>query len=250
MLNNIEIGKYYPIDSKMHNLNPFIKFISILLIIIVAFFINNIICSLILLFISILNILMSNVPIIKYIKNILSMKVLLIFIIIINIIFKNQIYNILLIIFQLIIIILNTSLLMFTTKQNDLTIVLEKLLFPLKLFKINNRKIALMLSLALRFIPDILLLSDKMIKSQAGRGIDYYNGSFKEKIMALKAMLIPLIINSVRKSNMIADVMEIRLYDVNSKINFKKKKLVFYDYYYLILNSMIMLMLVVKGVII
>ncbi len=248
MLDNVVIGRYFDIDSRLHELNPIIKFICFILIIIVSFLLNNYIAILVLLFLTILNILMSNVKLSFYLKNILSMKVLIIFILLINLIFGSSIYDIMLVILQLLIIILNTSVLLYTTKQSDLIYGLEKLFYPLKIFKINPKKIALILTLAIRFIPDILELANKMIKSQASRGIDYYNGSLKEKMLALKSMLVPLIINSFRKSNNLATVMEVRLYTVNSDMNFEKKCLKFYDIYYLVLNSLIIMMLVVKDV--
>ena len=248
MLNNICVGKYFDVESRLHSINPIIKFICFILVIVVSFMIHNYISVLVLLFLTILNILMSNVSIINYLKSILNMKVLLIFIVIINLIFRNSLYNIFLIIMQLIIVILNTSILLYTTKQYDLIYGLEKLFYPLKVFRINPKKIALILTLALRFIPDILELADKMIKSQASRGIDYYNGSLKEKMLALKSMLVPLIVNSFRKSNNLATLMEVRLYTVNSNINLKERNIKFYDIYYLILNILIISMLVVKEV--
>lgn len=248
MLNNISIGKYFNVNSRVHNINAFVKIICLILIIFVSFITYNYISIGILFIITLLNLSMSNVPFMYYLKNILSMKILFIFIILINLIFRVSIYNIFLIVLQLIIVILNSSILLYTTKQSDLIYGLEKLFCPLKIFKINNKKMALILILAIRFIPEILILSDKIMKSQASRGSDYYNGSLKEKMLSLKAMLIPLIINSFRGSSMLSSTMEVRFYDVNSSINFKRKKLKFYDYYYLLLHVFMLLMLVVKDV--
>lgn len=248
MLNNITVGKYFNVYSRIHNINPFVKLICLILIIFVSFMTYNYISMTILYIITFLNISMTNVPFTYYLKNILNMKVLIVFIILINLIFRTSIYTIGLIILQLIVVILSSSILLYTTKQSDLIYGLEKLFYPLKAFRINNKKIALILTISIRFIPDILMLSDKIIKSQASRGIDYYNGSFKEKMIALKSMLVPLIVNSFKGSNMLASTMEVRLYDVNSNINFKSRKLKFYDYYYLVLNVSMLLMLVVKDV--
>ena len=248
MLDNISIGKYYDIKSIIHKLNAFIKLICLILILIISFIVVNPICLIFIFIFVLLNMFLSNVPLKYYLKSVLMMKYLLIFIVIINLILGSSMWIIINNLLQLMIVVLSSSIMAYTTKQNDLLYALECLFSPLKIIGIKPKKISFILSMAFRFIPDILVNADKIIKSQSCRGIDYHNGSFKEKLMALKAMILPLIVNSFRRANMVATTMEIRLYDVNNSISYKKGKFKFYDFYYLFLHILLSLLLVVKEV--
>lgn len=104
-----------------------------------------------------------------------------------------------------------------TTRPMDLTYALEWYLFPLKLVKIPVHIIVMIISLALRFIPTLLEESDRIMKAQASRGVDFQNGKFKEKIKAIISLIIPLFISSIQRSSELADTMEVRGYDPDAK---------------------------------
>jgi len=248
MLDNISVGKYYDIKSSIHRLNAFIKLICLILILIVSFIVVNPICLIFIFIFVLLNMFLSNIPFKYYLKSILTMKYLLIFIIIINLILGSSMWIIINNLLQLMIVVLGASIMSYTTKQNDLLYALECLFSPLKFIGIKPKKISFILFMSLRFIPDILVSANKIIKSQSCRGIDYHNGNFREKLMALKAMILPLIVNSFRRANLVATTMEIRLYDVNSSISYKTGKYKFYDFYYLFLHILLCSLLVVKEV--
>lgn len=248
MLNNINISKYYDSYSKIHSLNVVIKLICLILVLIVSFIVNNSICLLFVFIFVLLNIFLSNVPFRYYLGNILIMKYLLLFIIIINLLLGTSLTIIINNLLQLIIIVLSSAIIIYTTKQKDLLYGLESLCMPLKFIGLKPKKISFILSLSLRFISDLLNNANMIIKSQSCRGIDYYHGNLREKIMALKAMFMPLIINSFRKANEVATTMEVRLYDINSFTCYNKFKYRFFDFYYLFLHLLLCSLLVVKEV--
>ena len=92
-----------------------------------------------------------------------------------------------------------------------------------------------------------LFCQRQIIKAQTSRGIDYDNGTFKDKIYALKCMFIPLIIGSFRKASNFATILELRSYDENCLVR-EKKKIKFYDLYYLSLNIAVVVLLLIKEV--
>ena len=146
-------------------------------------------------------------------------------------------------------ILLYTSILTLTTPPTEITYGLEKLFLPLKLIGIPVNKMALSISLALRFIPTIIDQGNKIIKSQASRGIDYYNSNLKGKILAIKSLIIPMFALSIKKADDLADSMEVRLYNVNSKrINFRQNKWHFYDTF-LVLMHLSLFILIMKEVV-
>lgn len=247
MSNNI--AKYYPIKSRIHVMHPLSKIICTLLFITMTFLTYDLKFNVligILLFIIILN---TNIPIKIYIKPIIGIKWLLLFILIINIIFKTNLLITIITILRLIYIILYTSVLILTTTPSEITYGLEKLFLPLKLIGIPVNRMALSISLALRFIPTIIEQGNKILKSQTSRGIDYYNSSIKEKISAVKSLIIPIFVLSVKRADDLALTMEIRLYDIDSKrTNFRQSKWQIYDTFLVLIHLLMFVLIAVKGV--
>lgn len=244
MLNNITFGKYYDTKSRLHDMHIVIKIICLFVILIFTYIYRNYQSLLFILLFNILSMFMSNVPIKYYLKSIWIMKILILFIVIINLIFGGEIIvNVL----QILIVVISSSIFMYTSRYKDIIYGLEIVFYPLKIFKINPKKIAFILSLTFRFIPDIFVLARQILKAQASRGIDYYNGNFKDKVFALKCMLIPLVIGSFRKASHFAITLELKSYNENS-ITREKKKLKFYDLYYLSLNVVVAILLFIKEV--
>ena len=104
-----------------------------------------------------------------------------------------------------------------TTKPLDLTLGLESLMSPLKKIKINVHVFAMMISIALRFIPTLLEETDKIMKAQASRGLDIENGKLRDKIRGLIALIIPLLVSSFHMASDLANAMEVRGYDPSAK---------------------------------
>jgi len=230
MLNNLVLGRYYNTNSKIHDMHPLSKIMCTLLFIIMLFLCNNLKGMLLLIVLALVSIEFSSIPRSIYYKTIKSLKYILIFIVIINLIFKVDIIVTIISIIRLVLIVIYTSILTLTTPPTEITYGLELFLSPLKIIKIPVNKIALSIALALRFIPTIIDQGNKILKSQASRGIDYYNSNLNGKFMAIKAMIIPMFILTLKRADDLADAMAVRLYNVNSKrTNFRINKWSLFD---------------------
>ncbi len=250
MLNNIKITKYYNTKSIIHTMHPLAKLICLILFTVATFLINDIMPLTILLSISIIILMLSNVPWHYYFKQLWLMKILIIFIIIINLIIRVPINNSLYMIFKIILIVIYSSIYIFTTTPKETTYALQTFLSPLKIFKINSNRIAFTISLALRFIPIIFEQGNKILKAQASRGIDFNNSKLKDKFLAIKSMLLPMFILSFKKADEISELMELRLYDANDNHNKSiKYSWDYFSIYMPLLHLFILLALIVKEVI-
>ena len=190
----------------------------------------------------------TKIPANIYIKTVFSIKWLLLFILIVNIIVGSSLQVTIITVLRFIYIVLYTSILTLTTPPTEITYGLEKLFSPLRLIGVPVNKMALSISLALRFIPTIIDQGNKIIKSQASRGIDYYHSNFKGKLLALKSLVIPMFVLSFKKADDLADAMEVRLYNVNSRrTNFRQNKWRFYDTF-IVLMHLGLFILIVKEV--
>ena len=105
-----------------------------------------------------------------------------------------------------------TTTLTATTKPLDLTMGLEDLMSPLKRFHVPAHEIAMMISIALRFIPTLIEETQRIIKAQASRGVDLDEGKLKEKIMAILSLIVPLFVSSFQRAEELANAMEARGY--------------------------------------
>jgi len=111
---------------------------------------------------------------------------------------------------RLIIIVTLSTILTLTTKPTDLNLGLEKILKPLSIVRINAEEIAMIISIALRYIPTLLDEANKIMLAQASRGVDFSEGKFKDKIMQIISLLVPMFIISFKRSDDLANAMEAR----------------------------------------
>lgn len=245
MFTNITFGKYIYKDSLIHKLHPFIKLISLILVLFMTF-ISDFYVNLLLLFLIIILAKLSKINLNNYFKNILSIKYFILFLVIINLIFKVDFLVILNNILKLIIVIINASVYMYTTTLVEINYGFKKLFSPLK--KINIDKISLIITLSLKFIPIIIEQADLILKSLASRGLDF-RGNIKEKLLSLKAMIIPLFVLSLKEADNISDIIEVRNYNLNKIVKNMKRKINTKDIIFLILNIIIVILVILKGVI-
>lgn len=232
-------------------MNPLAKIICILLFIIITFLTSNTQFYIVITFLLVLMILNTQVPLKTYFKTIYSIKWLLLFILIINLIFKTNLEFTIISIARIIFIVLYTSILTLTTPPTEITYGLEKLFIPLKIIGIPVNRMALSISLALRFIPTIIDQGNKILKSQASRGIDYYNSNIKGKLLAVRSLIIPIFILSIKKADDLADSMEVRLYNIDAKRNnFRQNKWGFYDTFLVLIHLLLFILILVKGVLV
>lgn len=209
---NTMIGKYIPVNSMIHNMNAISKIVCLILFL-VMLFINDIILLILLTCLTIIMMILSKVPLKLYLRSVSSLKVLIIFMVIINFIFHGSWYVTITAIVKIVLALIYTMILTYTTSKSEITYGLEKVFSPLRIFKVPVKQLSLSLTLALRFIPTIFEQTEKIMKSQASRGIDFNHSNLRGKIVAISSMMVPMFILTSRKSDVVADVMEVRLYD-------------------------------------
>lgn len=227
-MNNLVFGKYIPIDSIIHRLDPRAKIIS-LFIMIVAIFIPKSWWSYLLLGIVLLIvILLSKLKLGFIFKAFKPMIFMMIFLLIINVltlktgyvlleigsfkIYSEAVFNTLFIVVRLILMIMLTTCLTATTKPLDLTLGIEYLLSPLKIVHFPSHEVAMMISIALRFIPTIIEETIRIMNSQKSRGVDFEEGKLQEKVQAILSLIVPLFSVAFERAYELADAMEARGY--------------------------------------
>ena len=245
---NFHLTRYYNIDSIMHNLNPLNKIICILLFTIMVLITNNILYLLLLVLFMLILIGMSNVSLKEYLKGYKYLLPFILFIFLIDLLFSN-IETSIISILKLILFISYASLILYTTKPNDITYGLSKFLSPLKVLGVDVDSTALTISLAIRFIPTILDEGKRVYKSQISRGLNF-DGSIKEKIDKLVSLIIPIFNMSLKKSEVVADTLDTRLYRSNyERTKYKLYNFSFVDENILLFHIFMLLLLIVLRVI-
>lgn len=227
MLRDITLGQYYQTDSVIHRLDPRVKLVTTICYIISLFIVDNFIGYIIAGLFLALIIKLSKVPPKYMIRGMKSIVFLLIIAAGFNLFltpgeaavsfWKLQITweGIRLAAFmaiRLVFLIMGSSVMTLTTTPNNLTDGMEKLLAPLKIFKVPVHEIAMMMSIALRFIPILLEETDKIMKAQIARGADFESGNLVRKAKNLVPLLVPLFISAFRRANDLAMAMEARCY--------------------------------------
>lgn len=213
---NTMIGKYIPLNSRLHRMNPISKIVCLILFLVMLVIDDPVLLGLLVL-LTIIMMVSSKVPIKFYLRSISGLKYLIIFLFLITLIFQDSWYIMITSIIKIVIGVIYTMILTYTTSKSEINYGLEKVFSPLKKFKIPVKQMSLSLTLALRFIPTILEQTEKIMKSQASRGIDFRHVNLKGKIIAISSMMVPMFILTSRKADVVADVMEVRLYDQNGK---------------------------------
>ena len=227
ILRNISLGQYIPRDSLIHNLDPRIKILSCLAIIISLFLITEGLGYLILGSFVIISIVVSKVHPKFVLMGLRPVLFIILFTLIIHIFMTEGevIYQLgflkitqeglvkgLLISFRLFILILATSLLTLATSPISLTDGIERLLSVFKLIGMPAHEIAMMMTIALRFIPTLLEETEKIMKAQISRGADFESGNIFNRAKNLIPILIPLFVNAFRRADELAIAMEAKCY--------------------------------------
>jgi energy-coupling factor transport system permease protein len=142
-------------------------------------------------------------------------------------------------------VIMITSLLTFTTMTTDLNYGIESLLKPLKIVKVPVDVIAMMLSLTLRYIPTLLGETEKIMKAQASRGVDFKESKFKEKVIQIISLLIPVFVISFKRAEDLGNAMEVRGYIIGAKrTKVDQYKIGFSDYFSLVMSLVILAVII------
>lgn len=262
MIKDITIGQYIPGDSFVHKLDPRLKIMIAILFIVDLFLVNNFKGYLFVLIFIVATVLISNLSF-KYIyKGLKPIFAILLITAILNIfmtsgkellwtlgfikVYKEGVVIAALMIVRLVFLIMGTSVLTLTTSPIELTDGIEKLLNPFKKIGIPAHELAMMMTIALRFIPTLMDETDKIMKAQMARGADFESGNLISRAKSLIPILVPLFISSFRRADELAMAMESRCYrGGEGRTRMKQLKVTQKDY----VASLVFAMLVVVTIV-
>lgn len=229
MFREITLGQYYPAESKIHDLDPRVKLFTTLVFIITLFCMDDIFTFAIITFCFVAIIKMSHVPFSFMVRGLKGIMFLLIFAAVFNMLFvttgdvifsvwKIHITNVgltnaVVMAVRMTYLIIGTSIMTLTTTPNQLTDGLEKSLGFMSKAGVPVHEIAMMMSIALRFIPILIEETDKIMKAQMARGADFESGGLIKRAQAMVPLLVPLFISSFRRAGDLALAMEARCYN-------------------------------------
>ncbi|MBO6205400.1 MAG: energy-coupling factor transporter transmembrane protein EcfT [Lachnospiraceae bacterium] len=227
MLRDITIGQYYSTDSVLHRMDPRTKLLGTLVYLVSLFLFDSLpvyaLAAAFLLFV----ILLSRVPFSYMVKGLKPIMFFLVFTIVMNMflvkgeviwtfwklqVTREGLRQSVFMAARLIMLILGSNLMTLTTTPTRLTNAMEAVMKPLKLIKVPVHEIAMMMSIALRFIPILLDETDKIMKAQMARGADFESGNLFKKAKSMIPVLVPLFISAFRRANDLAMAMEARCY--------------------------------------
>ena len=228
MLRDITIGQYYPADSVIHKLDPRVKLFATLIFIISLFSFKNVWGFLVATIFMFGFIELSKVPIGYMVKGLKAIVILMIITALFNLFLTSGkelvsfwiftityegLRNAILMAIRLTYLILGTSIMTLTTTPNQLTDGLEKSLMPLSKIGVPVHAIAMMMSIALRFIPILIEETDKIMKAQMARGADFESGNLLLRVKNMIPLLVPLFVSAFRRADDLAMAMEARCYN-------------------------------------
>ena len=228
MIRDITIGQYYPAESVIHRLDPRVKIVCTLLFLVSLFIQNSVLGYGLATIFLVCVIRISRVPFKFIVKGLKPVVILLLFTVVMNLfltrggetlvhfwiftITESGLRTSVLMAVRLIYLVIGSSLMTFTTSPNGLTDGLEKLLHPLNRVNVPVHEVAMMMSIALRFIPFLLEETDKIMKAQMARGADFESGNIIQRAKAMIPILVPLFVSAFRRANDLAMAMEARCY--------------------------------------
>ncbi len=227
MIRDIAIGQFYPSNGILHKLDPRVKVLQLIGFIVLIFCTFNFYALGVVAAAVVGVMFLSKVPIRLYLKSMKAIIIVILITAILNLfygsgevlcewwIFKityGGIYNAIYVAVRIVSLVIISSALTFTTSPTDLTDALERLMKPLSVFRIKTHEIAMMMTIALRFVPTLLEETDKIMSAQKARGADMESGNLFKRIKALVPVLIPLFVSAFRRAYDLAMAMECRCY--------------------------------------
>lgn len=227
MLKDITIGQYFPGNSAVHRLDPRFKIIITAVFIVSLFCADNFLGLLISCVFMLISFLISKIPLKLMMKSIKPIVPIIIFTTVLNLFFLDGVtlFKIgflkityegvrtsLFMIIRIIALIMGSSLLTYTTSPITLTDAIERLMSPLAKIHLPVHELAMMMTIALRFIPTLIEETDKIMSAQKARGADMESGNLMQRAKALTPILIPLFVSAFRRAEELALAMECRCY--------------------------------------
>lgn len=256
-MNNIALGKYLPLNSVIHHMDPRAKIGAMLVMMIAIFIPAGYIGYLIIGAVVVATALLAKLKISFLWRAMKPMLFMLVFLLIINLLvikegevfltifgisfYSEAIFQTLYIVIRLALMIMITTILTATTKPLELTLGIEDLLKPFQVIHVPAHEIAMMISIALRFIPTLIEETQRIMKAQASRGVDMDEGSLMEKVKAILSLIVPLFVSAFQRAEDLAYAMEARGYIPNrTRTRYKQLKMQSIDYVLLVCTVLIL----------
>lgn len=233
MFKDVAFGQYYPTNSVVHRLDSKVKIFLTLLYVVGIFFVKSYFGFMLTTAMLIGIILIAKLPMASVLKSVKGVLFIVLFTAILNLflikdgevlvhwqiftITKNGVHTTIKMVLRLVLLISGASLLSLTTTPVALADGVEGLMSPLKLLKVPVRDIAMIMSIALRFIPTLFEETNKIISAQKARGASFDTGGLVARAKALLPVLIPLFVNSFRRADELAFAMDSRCYNATEK---------------------------------
>lgn len=230
MIRDITLGQFIPGRSPIHRMDPRMKIALTFVFIIFLFVASNFVGILLMVLLMFGVLLLSGVPLSQYFKSLKAILFIILFTAVLNLFYgggtvvwrcpffpvmqitDGGIGNAVFVSVRIICLILFSSVLTFTTSPTELTDALERIMKPLAFLHVKVHEIAMMMTIALRFVPTLLEETDKIMSAQKARGADMESGGVMQRMRALIPVLIPLFVSSFRRAYDLAMAMECRCY--------------------------------------
>lgn len=227
MIKDITLGQFFPGNSVIHKIDPRVKILLIIAYIVFLFVTTNFVSLGFMTLVVIAVVLLTKIPIKMYVKGLKAIMFIILFTSVLNIFYGtdqpiwqwgflkitlNGIRNAIFISIRIVALIFVSCVLTYTTSPTDLTDALERLMKPLTVLHIKVHEIAMMMTIALRFVPTLLEETDKIMSAQKARGANMDSGGLIKRIKAMVPVLVPLFVSAFNRAYELAVAMECRCY--------------------------------------
>jgi energy-coupling factor transport system permease protein len=228
MIKNVTLGQYFPGDSVIHRMDPRVKLLLVIAIIVLIFLVDTLIGNLVVFAFLLFIIIVSRVSFKLVLRSLKPLWFIILLAIVLNTFFysggtelfswwifrvsREGLINAARLAARLIFLITATTMLTLTTSPISLTDALERLMRPLKVVRFPVHELAMMMTIAMRFIPTLLEETDKIMKAQTARGAEFDSGSILKRAAGMVPILVPLFVSAFRRADELAFAMESRCY--------------------------------------
>lgn len=263
MIKDITLGQFFPGSSFLHRLDPRMKIILMVLYIVALFIPSTVVGYLVTIVSTVLLIILSRIPFKLYLRGLKPLFIIACFTVVLNLFYtqgdivisfwiititKQGIVNAIFMLTRIMMLVISTSMLTYTTSPIVLTNGLERLLSPLKVIKVPVHDFSMIMTIALRFIPTLLEETDKIMSAQKARGADFESGGLIDRAKALIPILIPLFRSAMSHAEELAIAMECRCYAGDDKnrthlVKFKLKNIDFISLFTVIFLIAVLILL-------
>jgi len=227
LIKDITLGQFFPGNSVIHKIDPRVKILLIIAYIVFLFVANNFVSLGFMVLVTVAIVLLTKIPVKMYFKGLKAIMFIILFTSVLNMFYGsgepiwqwgflkitlNGISNAVFISIRIVALIFISCVLTYTTSPTDLTDALERLMKPLTVFHIKVHEIAMMMTIALRFVPTLLEETDKIMNAQKARGANMDSGGLIKRVKAMMPVLVPLLVSSFNRAYELAVAMECRCY--------------------------------------